>query len=307
MASFPSFYDPRRIGTLFHPDATAIAAQAETAGLPPAEQDSREVMLLVIDMQADFCHPQGSLYVPGAMADIQRLIEFIYRNAEKLTRITCSLDSHYPFQIFHPAWWVDSSGNHPAPFTLIATEDVESRRWRPVFQPAWSLEYVQRLHREAKKQLTIWPYHVPIGGVGNALDPELWSAVFWHSLARRSQPVWWVKGGNPLTEHYSILRPEIAVSDEPPDKPSQDFIRSVEELDALLIAGEAESHCVLETVEDLVEALRDRPDQMAKIRILLDCTSPVRHPQIDFHEIAVSRFKDFEKLGLRLTTSEEPI
>jgi nicotinamidase-related amidase len=306
MTSPPDFYNPARIGTLFHPDLGAIAAQAEAAGLPPAEKDYRRVMLLIVDMQVDFCHAQGALYVPGALDDIRRLIEFIYRHAERITRITCSLDSHYPFQIFHPAWWMDSAGRHPAPYTIITAEDVEKRRWRPVLQPDWSHEYVQRLQREAKKQLTIWPYHVPIGGVGNALDPELWSAVFWHAVARRSQPVWWTKGGIPNTEHYSILKPEIEIADEPQGVLNREFIRSVEQFDALLIAGEAESHCVLETAEDLVEIFRDRPDQLAKIRILMDCTSPVRHPQIDFHAIAQERFKEFAARGVKLIRSTEP-
>jgi len=306
MAPVPGFHHPDRIGTLFHPDLAAIAAEAEAAGLPAAEKDSRKVMLLIVDMQVDFCHAQGALYVPGALDDIRRLIGFIFRNAERITRITCSLDSHYPFQIFHPAWWADSAGRHPLPFTIISAEDVEKQRWRPVLHPDWSLEYVQRLHREAKKQLTIWPYHVPIGGVGNSLDPELWSAVFWHAVARRSQPVWWTKGGIPRTEHYSILKPEIEIADEPQGLLNRDFIRSVEEFDVLVIAGEAESHCVLETVEDLVDVFRHRPDQLAKLRILTDCTSPVRHPQIDFHAIAQSRFKEFASRGVKLVTSKEP-
>jgi nicotinamidase/pyrazinamidase len=307
MARFPGFYNPTRIGTLFHPDAARIAAQAEAAGLPPAEQDPRKVMLLIVDMQVDFCHEQGALYVPGALADIKRLIEFIYRHAERLTRIVCSLDSHLPLQIFHPAWWADASGRRPAPFTIIAVEDVETGRWRPVVEPDWSLEYVRRLHREAKKQLTIWPYHVPLGGVGNALDPELWSAVFWHAVARGSQPLWRIKGNNPRTEHYSIIKPEIEVPDEAQESWGRDFIRTLEEFDELVIAGEAESHCVLETVEDLVEVFRWHPDQLAKIRILTDCTSPVPHPQIDFHAIAWARFQEFEMLGVRLATSEDPL
>jgi nicotinamidase-related amidase len=307
MATAPAFYNPDRIGSLFHPDLAAIAAQAEAAGLPPAEKDPRRVMLLIVDMQVDFCHVRGALHVPGALDDIRRLIEFIFRNAELITRIVCSLDSHYPFQIFHPAWWVDSAGRHPAPFTIISAEDVEKQHWRPMFHSEWSLEYVQRLHREAKKQLTIWPYHVPIGAVGNSLDPELWSAVFWHAVARRSQPVWWTKGGIPRTEHYSILKPEIEIADEPQGVLNRDFIRSIEEFDDLVIAGEAESHCVLETVEDLVEVFRNRPDQLAKIRILTDCTSSVRHPQIDFHAIAQERFQEFAARGIKLAASTDPL
>jgi nicotinamidase-related amidase len=166
---------------------------------------------------------------------------------------------------------------------------------------------VRRLQREAKKQLTIWPYHVPIGGVGNALDAELWSAVFWHAVARRSPPVWWTKGSLPHTEHYSILKPEIETADEPSSGLNRDFISSIEAFDALVIAGEAASHCVLETVEDLVEVFRLRPEHLAKIRILTDCTSPVRHPQIDFHAIAQGRFKEFESMGVKLTTSRAPL
>jgi nicotinamidase/pyrazinamidase len=307
VASFPEFYDPRRIGTLFHPDAAAIAARAEAAGLPPADGDRRRAMLLVIDMQVDFCHPQGSLCVPGALDDIRRLIEFLYRNAEQITGVTCSLDSHHSFQIFHPAWWVDPAGRRPAPFTIITAEDVQTGRWRPGLHAAWSLEYVQRLDREAKKQLTIWPYHTLIGGLGSALDPELWSAVFWHSVARRSQPTWWTKGSDPRTEHYSILAPEVESAEEPSGVRSRDFIRSIEAFDTLVIAGEAESHCVLETVEDLVDAFRGRPDQLAKIRILTDCMSSVRHPQIDFQALARRRFKEFEAMGVRLATSRDPL
>jgi nicotinamidase/pyrazinamidase len=307
VARFPKFYDPNRIGSLFYPDVSTIAAQAESAGLAPAEEDMVKVLLLIIDMQVDFCHQGGTLFVPGAPADVRRLIEFIYRNAERISHITCSLDSHYPFQIFHPAWWVDIDGKHPPPFTIISTQDVEGGKWRPLFKADWSTRYVKRLQLEAKKQLTIWPYHVPIGAVGNALDPELWSAVFWHSIARRSQPTWWTKGSIPQTEHYSIVKPEIEVPEEPQGTLSTDFIQALEEYDYLVIAGEAESHCVLETAEDLVRVFRDRPDQLNKILLLKDCTSPVVHPEVDFHAIARARFAEYEKLGLRFIDSTDPL
>jgi nicotinamidase-related amidase len=202
---------------------------------------------------------------------------------------------------------VDAEGKHPAPFTIISAQDVEGGKWRPLFKAEWSAQYVQRLQQEAKKQLTIWPYHVPIGAVGNALDPELWSAVFWHAIARGSQPTWWTKGSIPQTEHYSILRPEIEVSGEPQGSLSTDFVQALADYDYLVIAGEAESHCVLETAEDLVEVFRDRPDRLAKIHILKDCTSPVVHPEVDFHAIAQQRFAAYAQLGLRFINSTDPL
>ena len=306
MARTPDFYNSNRIGTLFYPDVSTIAAHAESVALSPADEDTVRVLLLIIDMQVDFCHEGGTLFVPGAPDDVRRLIEFIYSNAERISHIACSLDSHYPYQIFHPAWWVDADGKHPPPFTIISAEDVEGGKWRPLFKADWSVQYVNRLQQDAKKQLTIWPYHVPIGAVGNALDPELWSAVFWHSIARRSQPTWWTKGSIPQTEHYSILKPEIEVPEEPQGRLSTDFIEVLADYDYLVIAGEAESHCVLETAEDLVRVFRDRPQQLKKILILKDCTSPVVHPEVDFHAIAQKRFAEHEKLGLRFIDSTAP-
>lgn len=307
MTNFPNFYNPSRIGTLFYPDLNAIAAAAAIAGLPPATADKQKTHLVIIDMQVDFCHQRGNLHVPGSLGDIQRLIEFIYTNAAHITNITCSLDSHLPFQIFHPAWWADAQGNHPAPFTLISWEDIKNGKWRPLIAPTASTNYVKQLETEAKKVLTIWPYHVMIGSVGNALDQELWSAVMWHALARKTQPSWLTKGTVPQTEHYSIIQPEVPVPSHPMGGKNKAFLDTLAEADTVVVAGEAESHCVLETVEDLVEDFGQKPDALQKIYFLRDCTSPVLHPDIDFHGIAMKRFAEFEKQGVNFVTSKKSL
>ena len=305
MQPLPSFYDPQRIGTLFLPDTARIAAEADAAGLSPASQDARRVHLLLIDMQVDFCHEAGSLCVPGALGDVQRVIEFIYRHAGQITQITCSLDSHLPSQIFSPNWWADADGQHPAPFTIVSVEDVQSGRWQPLFEPDWSREYVTRLERDHKKLLTIWPYHVLIGSPGHMLDPDLWSAVTWHALARRTQPRWQSKGSEPRTEHYSIIQPELPVPGMVDGGRNQALLDELAQADTILIAGEAMSHCVLETVEDIVEAFSGRPDLLRRVHLLTDCTSPVVHPEIDFRAIAVARLAEFERAGVRMVDSTE--
>lgn len=307
MTQIPSFYEPGRIGTLFHPDVARIAEEAIAAGLPAAATDTQDVHLLLIDMQVDFCHPNGNLYVPGALDDIRRTIEFIYRNAERITHITCSLDSHLPSQIFTSAWWIDARGHHPPPFTIITADDVARGVWRPRFAQAASRRYVTELEHSHKKQLCIWPYHVQIGSLGHALDPELWSAVFWHALARQTDPHWLTKGDVPLTEHYSILQPEVAVPDQPGGSKNQAFLDILARADAVFIAGEAESHCVLETVEDLVEEFGNQPEVLRKIYFLRDCTSPVQHPEIDFHTLAAARLAEFEALGVNFIASTDPL
>jgi nicotinamidase-related amidase len=305
VSNFPSFYAPSRIGTLFQPDAAAIAADAAAAGLSPAAQDAHIVHLVLVDMQVDFCHPAGNLYVPGALDDLRRTVEFIYRYVGHITHITCSLDSHLPAQIFFPGWWADADGNHPAPFTIIPAAEVERGRWRPLFAPEESQRYVNQLEAHARKQLCIWPYHVQIGSPGHALDPELWSAVFWHSVARNTEPHWMIKGNVPLTEHYSIVQPEVPLADQPGGGRNQAFMDRLAEADAVIVAGEAESHCVLETVEDIVESYAGQPGALSRVYVLSDCTSPVLHPEIDFHAIAQARFAQFAQMGVNFIVSSE--
>ncbi|MEM7800118.1 MAG: hypothetical protein AAF633_13075 [Chloroflexota bacterium] len=303
MANFPSFYDPSRIGTLYHPNVAAIAAEAAAASLSPAADDELHVHFVIIDMQIDFCHVNGTLSVPGAIGDLQRTIEYIYTHAERISTITCSLDSHLPHQIFSPDWWADGDGNPPAPFTLITLADIEAGTWQPTRDVEQSIAYVRQLEQEAKKVLTIWPYHTMIGNIGQALDQELWSAVFWHSLARQTQPRFLTKGSIPQTEHYSIIQPEVMMPSEQMGVTNQAFLDELAQADLILVAGEAESHCVLESVEDMIEGFKASPETISKIRLYQDMTSPVVHPEIDFHAMALEKFKAFEAAGIVLTDS----
>ena len=284
MSQFPDFYDPEQIGALFYPDIDAVAQAAAESSLPPAAGDAQRVHLLVIDMQVDFCHDNGSLYVPGAQDDIRRLIEFLFRHAGRITDVTCTLDSHLPYQIFHPAWWVDEEGNHPEPLTIITAEDVEAGRWRPLEMEAWSRDYVRRLEEGAKKQLTIWPY-----------------------LARKTQPVWLRKGLIPQTEHYSALQPEIPAPDHPHSGRHDALLETLADADTVLIAGEAKSHCVLETLEDIVEAFEERPEVLRKIYVLTDCMSSVAHPEVDFEAMAVEQFEAFAEKGVNFVKSTDDL
>lgn len=303
--SYPNFYQPNQIGTLFYPEMGEITAAAAAADLPPAASDSHNTLLLLIDMQIDFCHEVGSLYVPGAPGDIGRVIDFIFRYGRYITRTIATLDSHLPFQIFHAAWWADAAGNHPDPLTIISAEDVDDGIWRPLVMPEFSRRYVHRLEEKSKKQLTIWPYHVLIGGMGNALDPALWSVVMWQALARKTQPTWLVKGRVPQSEHYSAVQPEIDVPTHPQGLKHQGFLDAIADADTVLVAGEAESHCVLETLTDIIAEFGDEPEVLEKIYVLQDCMSPVQHPDVDFHALAQEQFAEFAEQGVHFVDSTD--
>src|SRR6185312_11510834 len=109
----------------------------------------------------------------------------------------------------------------PEPYTLVDTADIEAGRWRanpavaetlglaPEYAQRHLLHYVRALDASGKYRLTIWPYHALLGGIGHALVSAVEEAVFFHGIARHSRPEFQVKGDNPLTEHYSMLGPEV--------------------------------------------------------------------------------------------------
>jgi nicotinamidase-related amidase len=71
------------------------------------------------------------------------------------------------------------------------------------------------------------------------------------------------------------------------------------------IAGEAASHCVLETVEDLVEEFGSQPGILERLFVLEDCTSMIRHPEIDYAAITRRRFTEFAEKGVHFAKSTD--
>jgi nicotinamidase-related amidase len=300
---FPQFYDPARVGQRYAPDMENVVEQGRAAGLAPSAQDTTRVLLVLIDAQVDFVHVDGALSVPGAVEDTRRTIEWMYRNVGRITTIAASLDSHLPIQIFFPTWWADAQGSHPPPFTTITSDEVHAGRWRPLYEPEWSVEYVEKLEEQAKKALMIWPYHTLIGTSGHNITPALYEAIAYHSAARQAQPVFLAKGSIPETEHYSILEPEVKVPDQPQGGLNTAFLDMLAGYDEVYMAGQAKSHCVLETVTSTMRYFGDQPEVIEKLRVLIDATSSVAHPVIDFDAIASAALDRFAERGLKLVTT----
>ena len=327
----PPHFDPSRVGETWrvHYEERARDAQAwgEEHGIRPAAEDSFRLCLVCVDVQNTFCIPQFELFVAGrsgtgAVDDNVRLCEFLYRNLGTITEIVPTLDTHRAMQIFHAVWLVDAEGNHPEPYTLVSADDVESGRWRVNGAAAESVgidaEYAQRqlLHYTrtladgGKYNLTIWPYHAMLGGIGHSLVPAVEEAIFFHTIARSSQPAFEVKGENPLTEHYSMLGPEVMTGPDGETIAGKNdrLIRELLSFDAVIVAGQAKSHCVAWTIDDLLEGDDARERALAPRTYLLeDCTSPVVVPGMDYTEEADAAFERFAAAGMHVVRSTEPI
>jgi nicotinamidase-related amidase len=255
--------------------------------------------------------------------DNRRLCEFVYRNLDALTRVVPTLDTHQAMQIFHAVWLVDEDGRHPEPYSLVGTADVEAGRWRanpavaetlglePEYAQRHLLHYVRALEASGKYRLTIWPYHALLGGVGHALVSALEEAIFFHGIARRSQPDFQVKGNSPLTEHYSVLGPEVTEGPDG-DRLGEQNVELVEKLlgfDAVVIAGQAKSHCVAWTIDDLLHSPPLVERELAqKVYLLEDCMSPVVVPGVaDYTEETDAVFARFAEAGMHIVSSTDPI
>jgi nicotinamidase-related amidase len=237
-----------------------------------------KIHLLVIDPQNDFCNPNGSLYVPGAEEDIKRLANLVTRMKGKLDDIHITLDSHRKVDIAHPIWWKDSSGAHPSPFTLISAADVEAGRWTTTM-PSFlkrSLLYLRALEAGKRYPHTIWPEHCLIGDEGHNVAPELAAAC--HDWEQRFAQVDFVtKGSNPWTEHFSAVQAEVPDPEDPTTQINTGLIKTLEEADIVLLAGQASTHCVMNTVGDIASSFADA-STIGKLVWLTDGTSPVPDP-----------------------------
>lgn len=329
----PPHFDPTRVGAVwrvpYQQRAGAAASWAKQHTIQPASSDLTRICLLAIDVQNTFCIPEFELFVGGrsgmgAVEDNKRLCEFIYRNLGVITEIAPTMDTHTAMQIFHPIFWINQVGDHPTPAaTMISLQDVEQGIWRvnPAIAPslgqsyealqqhAW--HYTRQLTQDGKYPLTVWPYHSMLGGIGHALVSAVEEALFFHCIARSSQTRFELKGGNPLTENYSVLRPEVleGVDGAAIAQKNSSLLQKLLAFDAVIIAGQAKSHCVAWTISDLLTEIQSIDPALAKkVYLLEDCTSPVVVPEvIDFTEQADAAFQRFADAGMHLVKSTQPI
>ena len=308
--------------------AAEAALWAGEHGIRPSAEDRFRICLVAVDVQNTFCLPDFELFVAGrsgtgAVDDNRRLCEFLYRNLGAVTEIVPTMDTHQAMQIFHAIYLVDGDGRHPDPFTLVSADEVERGLWRvdPAVCDTLGVDperaarqlghYTRSLEETGKYALTIWPYHAMLGGIGHALVPAVEEAIFFHTIARASQPRFEIKGSSPFTEHYSVLGPEVTEDADGRVLAAKNdaLVERLLGFDAVVIAGQAKSHCVAWTIDDLLSAVGEREASLAeKVYLLEDCSSPVVVPGgPDYTDDADAAFRRFADAGMHVVRSSDPI
>ena len=115
------------------------------------------------------------------------------------------------------------------------------------------------MEQDAKKALCIWPYHCLQGTAGAALENQFANMIYFHSVAKRAVVQRLVKGQDPMSEMYGIIRPEYD---------TKGYINM-----------------------DFLEHYAARPEVTKKVYILEDCMSPIP----GYEEATARTFEEFRK------------
>lgn len=285
-----------------------------------------KIHLISIDPQWDFCHEgvtgydpanpdpnpavdavkrPGNLAVAGAQADCERLAKLISKGKKKIDDISVTMDSHRVIHIASPCFWRDENGNQPAPFTVVKKDDVcgKNPKWRP-FNPGnqkWAEEYVTKLEQKGRNALCIWPPHCLIGSHGWQVYTPVFNALREYEQEEWATINWLVKGDDPYTEWYSAVMADVEIKTNTKTMLNTGFIDTFKSADLILITGQALSHCVRFTFEDVFTTLGDKA--VRKFMLITDTTSPVPVPC--FIDDAKNFVKKYTALGMQTCTVDE--
>ncbi len=255
---------------------------------------------LIVDPQNDFCDPGGALYVPGAQEDSKRLADTIERLRDKISNISVTLDTHRLMDIAHPIFWVDPSGRHPAPFTLITKDDLSKGLWKTTLPDHMerAVRYVDELAKNNRYVLCIWPPHCLIGSWGHCIIKPVYDALLdWEKGSLSAD--YTLKGLNMWTEHYSALKADVEDPDDPSTGLNKKIINRLHKADIMAISGQALSHCVANSVRDLAD--NSPEEDIRKLVLLTDTTSSVK----GFEYLGEDFIREMTSRGMQLYRSDE--
>ncbi len=74
-----------------------------------------------------------------------------------------------------------------------------------------------------------------------------------------------------MTEHFGALRANVVLEDDPSTHVNQRLVFELAAADTIVIAGEARSHCVANTLKQIME----QPEIKGQIILLTDCMTSV--------------------------------
>jgi nicotinamidase-related amidase len=282
-----------------------------------------QTQLLIIDGQEDFVDtPQAllpriyvpntatgkteeviftpQLAVPGAYEDCLRLAELIRRGSRGLDDITLTFDSHHAVGIERPTYWRKGDGGEVSPFTEITAAQVRSGEYLPRNLQLLdrTLAYLDSLEKRGRYKLMVWTVHCVTGTWGHNLQRDLEAAVRSWEVANCATSNKLTKGSNPFTEHYGAFEAEVP---DPADESTRVDMAKIKMFQdsRVLIAGQASSHCVRESIYQLTRYIGD--SHLQNLILLEDAMSPVP----GYEAQAIQFLNDMRSKGVQIVKCDD--
>lgn len=263
--------------------------------------EGKKIALMIIDPQNDFCSPMGSLFVPGADKDNERLAHWILENKMEIDQVIVTMDSHYVIDISHPKFWVDESGKNPEPFKIIKAQDVIDGKYKPaysMFNEGVVLAYLEKLEEQGEFEHCIWPEHCITGTWGSAVDTIISGCLReWCVSSSDARFVRYItKGSHPMTEHFGAFKAQVAIASANETHVNMSLIEQLDMFDIIYISGQAKSHCVANSLKQIMDLA---PNIAKKFVVLEDTMSPVP----GFDNLADSIYERAREMGVGFQTT----
>jgi nicotinamidase-related amidase len=246
---------------------------------------------------------------------MKRAAGLVDRIGKRVNSIYVTMDSHRVMDIGHPSMYMDKAGKAPAPLaTMISAEDFDAGIWttRNPAHRSRVLKYLRALKAQGNYPAQmVWPEHCLIGTWGHNIQEDLLASLQHWERTEGATVDTITKGTNVWTEHYGALMAEVTdydiVGRDDGVLLNTDFLEMLQAVDMVGILGEASSHCVLATVQQVVDNIG--AEHLKKLHLITDCMSPVGDATAFggpcFPAIAAAFLTDMEKRGLNLTTSDQ--
>ena len=193
---------------------------------------------------------------------------------------------------------IENERLQPDAFATIDCEMVRGEVWVPK-DPSlfdYAIYYTSKLEEKKRFIHTIWPPHCLIGTEGHAVEDEISKACdFWTKVSLK--PVKFVyKGMNLLTENFSAIEAEVPILSDPTTQKNTELLQNLRKnCNNLIIVGQARSHCVRYTIEDILKDWKKHvwhgEDRSRQIIIPTNGSSCVAPPdKIDLYEKGTKDF-----------------
>ena len=122
--------------------------------------------------------------------------------------------------------------------------------------------------------------------------------VCFHDIVRKAENVILPKGMHQFSEMYGIVKPESLID------PffNEEAINLVRDFDEIYVVGEAKSHCVLDSVKQLLLEFADNKYKTSRIIVLKDCMSSIP----GYEEETEREFEELKSTyNIRIENSED--